>query len=244
MVFFFFLVFFFEEFFFFLFWGGGGSERAAFLRKVYGILFLGILGFAATLWASANVPVVHDWSMSIGRAIYGSRFGWLLYMAIFIGGSMAVHSVAERKVLGWVAFGVWAFVLALLVSPIVLMVNGMADGATIISQASGLTALVFGGLTAYVLYTGSDFSWLRGALTVLFFALMGVALLGWLMGFTLGLWYSLAVVMMFAGYILYDTSQILHRLPTTMAMSGAILLFTDVVLLFKHLLILLASSRD
>ena len=105
-------------------------------------------------------------------------------------------------------------------------------------------ALLFGGLTAYVLYTGSDFSWLRGALTVLFFALMGVALLGWLMGFTLGLWYSLAVVMMFAGYILYDTSQILHRLPTTMAMSGAILLFTDVVLLFKHLLILLASSRD
>jgi hypothetical protein len=37
---------------------------------------------------------------------------------------------------------------------------------------------------------------------------------------------------------------ILHRLPTNMAMTGAILLFTDVVLLFKHILILVASSRD
>ena len=46
------------------------------------------------------------------------------------------------------------------------------------------------------------------------------------------------------GFILYDTSQILHRLPTSMAMSGAIMLFTDVVLLFKHILILLWSSRD
>ena len=220
------------------------SERAAFLKKVYGILFLGILGFAATLWAAANVPIVHDWSMSMGRAIYGSRFGWLLYMGIFIGGSMAVHAVAEQKVLGPIAFGAWAFLLALLISPIVLMINGMADGATIISQASGLTALVFGGLTVYVLYTGSDFSWMRGALMVLFVALMGAALLGWLMGFSLGLWYSVGVVVLFAGYILYDTSQILHRLPTTMAMSGAILLFTDVVLLFKHILILLASSRD
>ncbi|HIE69080.1 MAG TPA: permease, partial [Planctomycetes bacterium] len=101
-----------------------------------------------------------------------------------------------------------------------------------------------GGLTVYVLYTGSDFSWMRGALTVLGFALLGAMLLGMLMGFSMGLWYSVGIVVLFAGFILYDTSQILHRLPTSMAMSGAIMLFTDVVLLFKHILILLWSSRD
>lgn len=220
------------------------SERATFLKKVYGILFLGILGFAGTLWAAANVPLVNGWALSMARAIYGSRFGWLLYIGIFMGGSMAVHAVAEKKVIGGIAFAAWAFLLAMLIAPIVLMINSQADGPTIVSQASGLTALIFGGLTLYVLYSGSDFSWLRGALTVGFFAILGVGLLGWIMGFSLGLWYSVAIVILFAGYILYDTSQILHRLPTTMAMSGAIMLFTDVVLLFKHILILLASSRD
>lgn len=220
------------------------SERAAFLRKVYGILFLGILGFAATLWAAANVPIVNGWAVSMGNAIFGTSYGLLLYMGIFIGGSMAVHAVAEKKVLGGIAFAAWAFLLAMLIAPLVLMINSTVDGPTIISQASGLTALVFGGLTVYVLYTGSDFSWMRGALTVLGFALLGAVLLGMLMGFSMGLWYSVGIVVLFAGFILYDTSQILHRLPTSMAMSGAIMLFTDVVLLFKHILILLWSSRD
>ena len=47
------------------------SEKAAFLKKVYGILFLGILGFAATLWATANVPVANDLAMKVGQLIYG-----------------------------------------------------------------------------------------------------------------------------------------------------------------------------
>lgn len=220
------------------------SERAAFLKKVYGILFLGILGFAATLWAAGSVPLINGWAVSLGQMIYGSRFGWLLYIGIFIGGSMVVHSVAEQKVIGGVAFGAWAFLMALLIAPIVLMINGQEGGAAIINQASGLTALIFGGLTLYVLWSGADFSWLKGALVVGFFALFGVGILGMFMGFSLGLWYSVGIILLFAGYILYDTSQVLHRLPTTMAMSGAIMLFTDVVLLFKHVLILLASSRD
>ena len=51
---------------------------------------------------------------------------------------------------------------------------------------------------------------------------------------------------MSAGYVAYNTSQILHRMPANMAMSAAIVLFTDVVLLFKHILILLMrlSNRD
>ena len=103
---------------------------------------------------------------------------------------------------------------------------------------------MFGGLTTYVLYTGKDFSWMRGILVMAFFGLIVTSLLGFFMGFSMGLWFSAAIVLLSAGYILYDTSQILHRLPTSMPMTGAILLFTDVVLLFKHILILLMGSRD
>lgn len=220
------------------------GERAAFLKKVYGILFLGMLGFAATLWATAHVPVANDLAVQVGRAIYGSRWGWLLYIGLFLGGQMAVHAVAERRPINAVAFGAWVVLLAFLIAPIVLLIAGRADGAVIINQASLLTALIFGGLTVYVLWTGRDFSWLRGVLVMMFWGILVTGLVGWLIGFSLGLWMSGAILLFFAGYILYDTSVILHHLPTTAAMTGAIMLFTDVALLFKNLLILLARSRD
>ncbi len=220
------------------------SERAVFLRKTYSLLFAGILCFAATLWAAGNVEPVQGWAMALGRAIYGSRWGWLLYMGIFMGGSMAVHAVAERRPLNMFAFFGWAFLLGLLISPIVLMIAGTANGPVLIQQASVLTAIVFGALTAIVWYTGKDFSFLRNILWFAFFGLMAIGLCGWIFGFTLGLWFSAGMVLVFGGFILYDTGQVMHRYPTTMYVSAAVVLLTDVVLLFKHLLILLSSMSN
>lgn len=220
------------------------SERADFLKKVYSLLFVGVMGFAATLWAAAHVPLVNGWAMSMAELIYGNRWGWAIYMAIFIGGSYVVHSVAEQKPLGGIAYGAWMVLLGLLISPIVLFVAGTEGGGVLINQASILTAVVFLGLTAYVLYTGKDFSWLGGILTMAFWTIVVVSVIGMFMGFSLGLWFSGLIVLFSAGHILYDTSMILNRLPTSMPMTGAIWLFTDVVLLFKHILILLMHSDD
>jgi FtsH-binding integral membrane protein len=218
------------------------AERATFLKKVYGILFLGILGFAATLWATANVPFMNDAAMGLGRLIYGHGWGWALYMAIFLGGSWLVRSVAEVRPINAIAFAGWVVLMGFLIAPIVLILNA-AHGPQIITEASALTAGTFAVLTLIVFWTGKDFSFLRGVLMLGFFGLLLTSLAGLLFGFSLGLWFSAAVVLLFAGYILYDTSAILHRLPTHMAMSGAIMLFTDVVLLFKHILVLLANRR-
>ena len=221
------------------------SERAAFLKKVYSILFLGILGFAVTLYGCVAVPAMNDMAWSVAELIYGSQFGWLIYMGVFLAGSFAVQTVAEKSPVNMVAYAAWVVVMGFLVAPIVLIAD-QQQGAEIITQASGLTALVFGGLTGYVLWTGADFKWMGGVLSMLGFGLLATVLLGWLIGFSLGLWFSALVVLMSAGYVAYNTSQILHRMPANMAMSAAILLFTDVVLLFKHILILLMSlsNRD
>jgi hypothetical protein len=219
------------------------TERAGFLKKVYGLLCIGVLGFAATLWAAANVPFVNDIAMQAGRLIYGQRFGWAIYIGVFMAGSWAVHALAETRPINAVAYGIWVVLLALLIAPLVLIIN-QTHGAEVITQASGITALVFGGLTVFVFYTGKDFSFMRGILSLAGFALLAACIIGALTGFTFGLWMSVAIVVLFAGYVLHDTSAILHKLPTTMAMTGAIMLFTDVVLLFKHILILLARSRE
>jgi len=218
------------------------SERATFLKKVYGILFLGILGFAATLWATANVPFANDLAVSLGRTIHGTRWGLALYIGLFMGGSFVVNALAEKRPINVIAYAAWVVLLAFLIAPLVLWINA-TKGPQVITEASLVTALVFGALTLTVFVTSKDFSFLKGILTFAGITLFVVGIAGAVMGFSIGAWYSVAIVVLMAGYLLYDTSTILHRLPTTMAMTGAILLFTNVVLLFKHILILL-SRRD
>ena len=219
------------------------SERADFLKKVYGILFLGMLGFAATLWGTANVPFMNDAAVSLGRLIYGQRWGFVIYIGLFMGGNFLVHSLAEKKPVNVIAYAGWVVLMGFLIAPIVLFAAEL-KGMEIITQASSMTALVFLGLTAFVLVTGKDFSFLRGVLTIMFWGLLVVMLIGAFTSFGAGLWISWALVMFYALYILYDTSAILHHLPTSMPMTGAIMLFTDVVLLFKNILILFMSSDD
>ena len=217
------------------------DERATFLQKTYSLLLAGVLTFAATLWAAGNVEPVSSGAASLGEAIYGSRFGWLLYIGLFIGGGFVVHSVAEKSPINLIAFFGYAVLLGMLLAPFILFVAQSSPG--VISQAALITGVIFTGLTGWVFVSGKDFSFLRGALMIAFLALAAVGLAGWLFGFSLGLWFSAAIVVLMAGYVLYDTSKVLHHYPTHMYVSAAVVLLTDIVILFKHIVILL-MNRD
>lgn len=219
------------------------DERATFLRKVYSLLLAGILAFAGTLWAAANVQPVQDMAIGLWRTIAGAGgFGWILYMAIMMGGFFVVHAVATVKPLNLIAYFGWSFLLALLAAPLVLGVA--AAQPTVLTQASTVTALVFTGLTAYVFMTGKDFSFLRGILGLGMILLIVMGLCSWIWGFGSPLLFSGLGIALFSGYILYDTSNIMHRYPSNMAVSAAVVLFTDVVFLFKNILILLMSLSN
>lgn len=217
------------------------AARAAFLTRVYGLVLAGVLLFAATLWATANVPAVQEMMLGLWGTIRGVRFGWLLYMGILLGGFILVRALAEKKVINLVAYFGWAFLLGLLIAPPVLAVAS-TEPATL-NAAAAITAGVFTGLSAIVLITGKDFSFLRGVLGLLFVGLLVFALAGWIWGFGSPVLFSSLGALLMAGYILYDTSNILHRYPTTMAVAAAVELFTDVVYLFKYVLMLL-MRRD
>ena len=126
--------------------------------------------------------------------------------------------------------------------PLLLVAELKAPGT--VDSAAGVTILGSVGLIATAMITRKDFSFLRGILFLGFIGVMAVGIAGAIFGFHVGLWFSAAIVLLFCGYILYDTSNILRRYPTNMAVSAAVILFTDVVLLFKHILILLMASRD
>jgi FtsH-binding integral membrane protein len=210
------------------------AERAAFLQRTYLLVLAGVFGFAFTLWAAGNIAAVN----SQVRSLYSNP--WIPLIAMF-GGGYVVRAIAHRYPLNLVAYFAYVFLMGLLIAPIVLFTAGASPD--VLTQASILTALVFTGLTGYTFLTRHDFSFLGGALTIGLFAMLGVGVAGILFGFSMGLWYSLAGVVLFSGYVLYDTSAVLHRYATDRHVSAAIELFTDIVMLFWYLLSLL-NRRD
>ncbi len=212
------------------------DERAAFLQRTYSWLLAGIFSFAATLWAVASIPQAQELAINIYRG------GPLLFIAILFGAGFVVHRVAEKSPINVVAYFAYTVLFGLLLAPPVLYYA--ATGANILTQAALVTTLVFSGLTAFVFLSGRDFSFLRGALAIGLFALIGVSIAGWLFGFNTGLWGSAAGVLLFSGYILYDTSRILRHYPTTAHIPAAIALFVSVILLFQNLLHLLGSLNN
>jgi FtsH-binding integral membrane protein len=106
----------------------------------------------------------------------------------------------------------------------------------LVNQAALLTLIVFGGLTLTVFVTKMDFSGLGPYLAVAAFALIGIIVAGILFNFGLGLWISFACIALAAGYILYNTSNILHHYRTDEHVAASLELFADVALLFYHIL--------
>lgn len=87
----------------------------------------------------------------------------------------------------------------------------MANGPEMIATSMGGTAIIFLGLSGYALTTQRDFSFLGGFL----FAGILVVLLASFAGIFLqmpGLWLAInaAVIMIFSGFILFDTSRIVN----------------------------------
>ena len=115
----------------------------------------------------------------------------------------------------------------------------------IVMTALGGTGVIFLGLSAYALTTRKDFSFLAGFLMVGMFVVLGAALLNIFLGIpALFLTVNAAVILIMSGFILYETSQIIHNGETNYIMATASL-FLSLINLFQALLhILGAFSGD
>lgn len=115
-----------------------------------------------------------------------------------------------------------------------------SNGSQLIFTSLGATGIIFVALSGYVLTTKKDFSFMGG---FLFIAILGAILLS-LAGalFHLPMMQivmSGAFVVIFSGYILYNTSQILHNGETNYIMA-TISLYLDILNLFLSLLRILS----
>jgi len=133
--------------------------------------------------------------------------------------------------------------------PIINRYLSMANGSAIIMQALAGTAIVFVGLSAYVLTTRKSFNFLGGfvavgmmvMLAVMVF-LLGASFLGYQFS-GLHLAFSAGIVLLMSALILYQTSEIIHGGETNYIMATTSL-FLSIVNLFTSLLHLLGVTSD
>ena len=120
----------------------------------------------------------------------------------------------------------------------------MAGGAELIATSMGGTAIIFLGLSGYALTTQRDFSFLGGFL----FAGLIVVILAAIAGIFLqmpGLWLAInaAVIMIFSGFLLFDTSRIINGGQTNYIVATA-MIFLSIYNIFTSLLHLLGFASS
>ena len=116
-------------------------------------------------------------------------------------------------------------------------------GPDVIATAGIMTMTIFTGLTAVVFVTRKNFSFLAPALSIAGFAAMGLIVCSLIFGFSLGILFTVIMIVLASGYILYYTSKVMHEYQVGQHVAASLALFGAVALLFWYL-VRLFMSRD
>lgn len=220
--------------------------RAAFIRKTYAHLAGAILAFALLETAILSIPGIQS---SVLKFLAISPFMWLGVMGLF----MLVSNIANKWALGttskstqYLGLGVYIIAWSLMMLPLLIFAKFKMGGSSIlIYQAGGVTLALFLGLTVIAFTTKKDFSFLGGMLKIISMIALGLIVMNIIFPsyITLGLWFSVAMVIFAAGTILYSTSNIIRHYGTDQYVAASLGLFASVALLFWYILQIF-MSRD
>ncbi|MDY2585868.1 Bax inhibitor-1/YccA family protein [Winogradskyella aquimaris] len=217
-------------------------ERVAFYKKTYSHVAGGVLVFILFEWLLLQSETIVEFMLSMTEG-----YKWLL----MLGGFMLATNYAESMAMStndkskqYLAYGIYIFFEALIFVPIIFIAAYYMDsGAEILNQAAIVTLALFTGLSAAVLLTKKDFSFLKTGLTIGFFIAMGLIVAGTLFGFNLGLWFSVGMCLLAGGSILYQTSNMVSKYGVEDYIPAALGLFASLMLLFWYVLRIF-MSRD
>jgi modulator of FtsH protease len=191
------------------------------IRNTYTLLSMTLLFSALTAGVSMTLNLPHPGIMITLVGYFGLLF---------------LTSKFRNHTLGLVfVFGLTGF-MGFTLGPIISAYLSMSNGGQVVMLAMGTTGITFLGLSAYVLTTRKDFSFMGG------FLMVGI-LVAFLAGLgaiffeipALSLAVSSMFVLLMAGLILYQTSNIIHGGETNYIMA-TVTLFVAIFNLFTSLM--------
>jgi len=221
------------------------EERSTFIKRTYTHLAAAILMFTA-IEAMLLGPLKAT-TLPIARSMVSSGMTWIAVLIAFMAvGYLADYWArsARSRTMQYAGLVLYVVAQAIIFMPL-LFVATLKTNADVLPTAAILTLTLFAGLTATVFITGKDFSFLRTILSVGMFVALGIIVVAALYGFTLGAIFSIVLIGLAAGYILYYTSQIQHHYHPDQYVAASLALFAAVALMFWYVILLLLSlSRD
>ncbi|HAP3104836.1 TPA: permease [Escherichia coli] len=217
------------------------TDRATFIRRAYMHLAGAVVGF---IILSALFIFSGLGKMMLRVLMNSGQFGWLVVLGAFILVIMLATRLAdnvESNQTQLIGLGIYVLAEALIFAPLLTLAAYI--NPAIIGAAGITTALLVGGLTFTAFTTKKDFSFMRSFLTMAGFIAFGAIIASIFMGFSLGVWFSAAMVLLCAGFVLYDTSNIIHHYPTDRPAGAALHLFASIATMFWYVLRIF-MSRD
>lgn len=219
------------------------DTRRAFLRKTYLHLLGAIVAFIALTAAIQSMPGVE----ALVDLMWGTTWSWFVVLALY----MLVSVVATRMAASatslstqYLGLTIYVVLMSIITTPMVylaLRVQEMlavppAAGPPILLYAAGGTLGIFGLMTAIVLLTKKDFSFMRSALYLLTAVALGLIVCSMAFGFDLTMVFTVGMIALMSMYILYHTSNVLHHYQTGQYVVASLSLFASVITLFWYVL--------
>ena len=201
------------------------------LRNTYMLLSMTLLfsGLTAALSMFLNMPP-------------------MTYLVSVIGGMVIAMFVLPRFANSPAGIGIVFLITGMLgfgLGPMLSMYAALPNGGSIITLSLGGTGVIFLGLSAYALATQKDFSFLGGFLMVGFLLVLIAAVANIFLAIpAMSLAISAVVIMIMSGFILYDTSRIIHGGETNYVLATIGLYMTIFNIIISLLQILGIMGND
>ncbi|HQU41702.1 MAG TPA: Bax inhibitor-1 family protein [Pirellulales bacterium] len=169
------------------------NERADFIRKTYLHLAGAVFAFTGLEAVLLHVPGLSERYMALLNA---SRYSWLAVLGAFMFVSYFAEKWARSAVSAstqYMGLGLYVAAEAVLFLPLLYIAKQFDP--QIIPTAGVATLVIFTGLTAIVILTGRDFSFLRSALWLGGLVAMGAIVVSVIFPqVVLGIWFSAAMI--------------------------------------------------
>ena len=211
--------------------------RVGFFKKVYGILFFQLMTTVSISVTSVFVHSIHEFILdNVSPIVLGSSL--LSFLSIL------VNSCIQKWPFDIILLILFTIFESVFVGAIVVVYSKSENPITVVI-AFGTTMFIFGSLTTYCHISKKDLTFLEqglfvGSVSLLFMIFMSLfftSLFSQLILCTFGF-------LLFSGYILYDTSQIINKYGPDDAINASLSLYLDIVNIFFYILNCLNISNE
>jgi FtsH-binding integral membrane protein len=220
------------------------DERREFIQNTYLHLAFAVLAFVGLevfLFQVADV----ERALSEIMLTFAGGWSWLIVLGAFgILGNLAQRLTAKTtsQAVQYGGLGLYVAAQSVLFVPLLTQATYFA-GWSVLPTAAMLTLSIFSVLTGYVFVTKQDFSFLGPILSIASIAALVIIVMSIALGFQLGMLFAGVMVVLASGYIVYDTSNVLHHFRTDQHVAAATHLFASLAILFWYILILVMGNE-